>query len=355
MRAAALLALASAAAAAAAHPHPPPASLPLIIHTWPWRLAADAGYAVLAAEGGGGSPLDAVQAAAAAAEAARCDGTVGPGGSPDEGGETTLDAVLMDGATMAAGGVGDLRRVASAVGAARLVLDTTTHTLLAGGSATAFAAALGAPLTNLSSPASVAAWRAWREGGCQPNFRTGGVTPDPRTACGPYRLAAQSGGPSSAPPPRPTRRSHDTIAAVAVAASGAVAAGASSNGAAHKVPGRVGDAAVPGGGAYASAAAGCGSTGDGDVHLRYLPCAVAVALVEHGLSPQAAADAAVHRIAAREPGYRGAVVVADAGGRVGAAAAGWAFQYTVASRATGGEAVVVSVAPVEAAGGVAAA
>jgi isoaspartyl peptidase/L-asparaginase-like protein (Ntn-hydrolase superfamily) len=40
-----------------------------------------------------------------------------------------------------------------------------------------------------------------------------------------------------------------------------------------QVPGRVGDAAVPGGGAYAdSAVGGCGSTGDGDIHLRFLPC-----------------------------------------------------------------------------------
>lgn len=40
-----------------------------------------------------------------------------------------------------------------------------------------------------------------------------------------------------------------------------------------QVPGRVGDAAVPGGGAYADSDVGaCGSTGDGDVHLRFLPC-----------------------------------------------------------------------------------
>ena len=40
-----------------------------------------------------------------------------------------------------------------------------------------------------------------------------------------------------------------------------------------QVPGRVGDAAVPGGGAYADSEVGaCGSTGDGDLHLRFLPC-----------------------------------------------------------------------------------
>ena len=51
---------------------------------------------------------------------------------------------------------------------------------------------------------------------------------------------------------------------VAINATGSVAAAASSNGAEHKVPGRVGDAAVPGGGSYAdSEVGGCGSTGRG--------------------------------------------------------------------------------------------
>lgn len=41
----------------------------------------------------------------------------------------------------------------------------------------------------------------------------------------------------------------------------------------RQVPGRVGDAAVAGGAAYAdNEAGGCGSTGNGDAHLRFLPC-----------------------------------------------------------------------------------
>ena len=350
MRSVACVAALIVVVTAARPPAPPP--LPLIIHTWPWSVATEAGFDVLVH---GGSPLDAVQAAAAAAETARCDGTVGPGGSPDETGETTMDAMLMDGTTMRAGGVGDLRGVAGAVAVARWVMDTTTHTLLVGESAAAFAVGLGAARSNLTSPASAAAWRAWQEGGCQPNFwRTGSVAPDPRASCGPYRLTGDGGDDTTQPllpPPHPSRHSHDTIAAVAVSASGAVAAGASSNGASHKVPGRVGDAAVPGGGAYASQPAGCGSTGDGDAHLRYLPCAVAVAAVEAGAHPSDAARAAITRIARREPGYRGALVVADAHGRVGAAAAGWAFSYSLASPATGGVPRFVSVDPIDCGGG----
>ena len=45
----------------------------------------------------GGSALDAVETGCAQCEKEQCDGTVGFGGSPDETGETTLDAMIMDG------------------------------------------------------------------------------------------------------------------------------------------------------------------------------------------------------------------------------------------------------------------
>lgn len=128
-----------------------------------------------------------------------------------------------------------------------------------------------------------------RDARCQPNFRRR-VTPDPTQSCGPFQpdssspsSPVRSGGAASASAGSaaaeaheqqrqgaqqqqqawPSEHAHDTIALVAVAADGSVAAGASSNGATHKVPGRVGDAAVPGGGAYAdSEVGGCGATGE---------------------------------------------------------------------------------------------
>lgn len=45
----------------------------------------------------GGSVLDAVQMGCARCEMEQCDGSVGYGGSPDESGETTLDAMIMNG------------------------------------------------------------------------------------------------------------------------------------------------------------------------------------------------------------------------------------------------------------------
>lgn len=45
----------------------------------------------------GGSVLDAVEKGCTRCEIEQCDGTVGYGGSPDETGETTLDALIMNG------------------------------------------------------------------------------------------------------------------------------------------------------------------------------------------------------------------------------------------------------------------
>ena len=68
------------------------------------------------------------------------------------------------------------------------------------------------------------------------------------------------------------RKNHDTIAMIALNAEGSMAAGTSTNGATHKVPGRLADSGVPGSGAYVdSEAGGCGATGDGDVMMRFVP------------------------------------------------------------------------------------
>lgn len=342
--------------------------LPLVVHTWPWTQAARAGYAVFArAEKEQPSPsslpLDAAVAAAERAELDRCDGTVGPGGNTDERGRASLDALVMDGETMRAAGVAAVR-VREAAATARLVMEATEHSLLVGEGATDFAVSVGGfarhqKLEDAVSDAKVAAWRAES---CQPNFRreVEGIelVPDPRRSCGPYhrrrrrreeeREEKEVSSFSSPPPPIPSRLSHDTIAVVAIDSLGRSAAAASSNGAAHKVPGRAGDAAVPGGGAYATPLGGCGSTGDGDLHLRHWPCVRAMAALEKGkMTPTEAAEEAVRAIAEREPTYVGALVVAcSRTGRVGAAAHGWNFSYTVARKGVDeGEPRVVEVEP----------
>ncbi|XP_030001987.1 N(4)-(beta-N-acetylglucosaminyl)-L-asparaginase-like [Sphaeramia orbicularis] len=70
------------------------ASLPLVINTWPFKDATAAAWDALQS---GGSVLDAVEKGCARCETEQCDGSVGYGGSPDETGETTLDAMIMNG------------------------------------------------------------------------------------------------------------------------------------------------------------------------------------------------------------------------------------------------------------------
>jgi N4-(beta-N-acetylglucosaminyl)-L-asparaginase len=257
----------------------PKAELPVVVNTWAsagFERATDAGFDVLMDRG---TSLDAVVAACSFCERERCDGTVGYGGSPDETGETTLDAMVMDGGSMQVGAVGQLRGVRDAIRAARLVMEKTKHTLLVGESASKFATAMGLASSDLTTPVSAAKHAAWIAQQCQPNFWVdGSVEPDPAVSCGPYRPPAAGRNTSieRLPNTDPTwvrPDNHDTIAAVVVGSDGSIVSGTSTNGAGNKLHGRVGDSPIAGAGSYARAPdGGCGGTGDGDVMMRFLPC-----------------------------------------------------------------------------------
>lgn len=162
---------------------------------------------------------------------------------------------------MEAGAVSDLRFVKQAVTAARLVLERTSHSMLAGLHATQFAAEMGLPVEHLETNASAEAHTAWLAGSCQPNFRRA-VVPDPRRSCGPYtpeglraavRAAARGPGHvgssgSDGNSDGSGTKATDTISMAAMDASGRLAVACSTNGATHKVPGRVGDGSTPGAG-----------------------------------------------------------------------------------------------------------
>jgi N4-(beta-N-acetylglucosaminyl)-L-asparaginase len=62
----------------------------------------------------------------------QCDTTVGYGGSPDEDGETTLDAMLMDGPGQKMGAVADLREVKQVAAVAWSVMNHTKHSFIVG-------------------------------------------------------------------------------------------------------------------------------------------------------------------------------------------------------------------------------
>ena len=68
--------------------------LPFVINTWPFTEATKAAWNELIK---GGGSIDAIEVGCSKCEQLQCDGTVGYGGSPDENGETTLDALIFDG------------------------------------------------------------------------------------------------------------------------------------------------------------------------------------------------------------------------------------------------------------------
>jgi N4-(beta-N-acetylglucosaminyl)-L-asparaginase len=316
-------------------------SLPLVINTWsgPFTGATDAAFSILRTFDA--TALDAVVLGCSYCEANQCDGSVGFGGSPDEECETTLDALLIDGETLNVGAVAGLRRVKNAIGVARAVLEHTDHSLIVGDAATKFAVENGFGEEDLDSEESVALCKAWKQGGCQPNYRRG-VIPDETQECGPYRpvpsedLLPSFGGPASQAVLAARSEnggvpatSHDTISMIAISSDGKMAAGTSTNGLTHKIPGRVGDGPIAGSGSYVdSEVGGCGATGDGDVMMRFLPCYQAVESMRRGLTPQEAADDAVARMVKKYPHARTGVVVVDKGGQHAGAASGWNFSYS---------------------------
>lgn len=330
---------ASATAAEADQPLPQDAAkqqLPPIvsINTWAFSSAAAQSWSVLLH---GGSALDAVEKGCSECEAQQCDGTVGFGGSPDEDGETTLDAMIMDGWSLNVGAVGCLRRIKPAIGVARKVLEHTQHTLLVGEKATQFALQMNFTEEPLDTQHSKQIWQAWKDNDCQPNFWTN-VSPDASGSCGPY----SPGGRASERADFGGSGNHDTIGMIAIDAHGGIAAGTSTNGASHKIPGRVGDSPIAGAGAYADASVGgAAATGDGDVMMRFLPAFVAVEAMRQGVPPHLAAQTAVDRIAAKHPDFMGAVIAITKEGIYGAACNGIRqFPFSVANEELGGVRVI---------------
>ncbi|HEY0987830.1 MAG TPA: isoaspartyl peptidase/L-asparaginase, partial [Kofleriaceae bacterium] len=119
------------------------------------RAAADAGNAILAAEG---SALDAVVAAVRVLEDDP-EFNAGTGAALTRDGAVETDASVMDGDTRRIGAVAAVPDLGNAVALARAVLEAGEHVLLAGPAAWQFAAEVGiAP----AAPGSLVTERARR-------------------------------------------------------------------------------------------------------------------------------------------------------------------------------------------------
>jgi L-asparaginase / beta-aspartyl-peptidase len=248
--------------------------------SWPEELrdAAQAGLQKALAAGFEAAD-DPLEMACAAARALEDDPlfNAGVGASLTSAGTVELDAGVMRGADLAAGGVASVRLVRHPVDAARAVMEKTRHVLLVGPSADEFA----------------------RENGCE-------TVPDPEVFVVDRRRQQLEGW-----------RSGDTIGAVAWS-DGRCAAACSTGGYTGKLPGRVGDSPLPGAGLYADDALGaaCG-TGVGENFMRLLLAYQACRLLADS-GAQAAAEGAIALLAERLDG-RGGIITVDREGRPGAA------------------------------------
>lgn len=303
-------------------------SLPLVINTWPFEKATEKAWSVIT---NGGSNLDAVEKGCSVCEIQRmCSDSVGYGAHPDEKGETTLDAMIMDGVSHRVGSVGNLKRVKGAISVARAVMDYTQHTMLVGNDATIFAQEMGFTITPLYTNESLKEWNDWLHNKCQPNYWQN-VLPNHTESCGPYKPIQRH------TVPLPSHQSiskdnHDTIGMLVIDKNGNIAGGTSTNGMNHKIPGRVGDSPIIGSGAYVdNDIGGAVGTGDGDVMMRFVPSFHAVQLMLNGFSPEKAARSALKPIIKKYPDFSGAIVAASISGEYGAACHnfGGKVQYTL--------------------------
>ncbi|VDL18492.1 unnamed protein product [Hymenolepis diminuta] len=320
--------------------YPPSYKEMVVINTWPLLEPARSAFQVLQR---GGSPLEAVVAGCTVAEADPNVTSVGYGGSPDEIGNTTLNAMVMDGDSMNVGAVAEMPYIKQAAQVALGVLNSTRHTLLVGEAAAKFAESLGYHRTNLSTNESLTIWKQWKNTRCQPNFRIPYVwVPNPNQSCGPYRYKNGSRNNDdiamefkkikshlfSAPQNSRTElgideENHDTIGVIALNQRGRMAVGLSTNGARFRIPGRIGDSPIPGAGGYADSKVGAAAgTGDGDVMMRFLLSFKAVELMRAGKHPSDACTISLKTV--RQKGlWYGGLIALNADGQYGAACVGF--------------------------------
>lgn len=270
---------------------------PIVISTWGFVDAVEMAFSELSSSK---DSLSAVVAGCSFCELNPwdCGWSVGFGAKPDSFGEVTLDALIMHGPSHRAGAVGALRNIKNAIGVAKAVMEHTAHSLLVGDGATAFAVDMGFRRESLASPRSAKVHSLWTRNRCQPNsFRTASSN----RSCPPFRgdhaLNAEAPTVDAFGGRHRGQFGHDTIGMIAIDEDGAMTVGTSTNGLRFKVHGRVGDAAIPGAGAYVEqGVGGAVATGNGDVMMLYAPTRAAVGNLERGMPVQTACDDAMQSV-----------------------------------------------------------
>jgi L-asparaginase / beta-aspartyl-peptidase len=253
------------------------------------RNAINAGWSALQ---GGGSALDAVEAAVVVMEDDEAF-DAGRGSFLNREGKVQLDALIMDGNTLRAGGVGCVEHIANPIRAARKVLSESPHVYFVAEGAERFAKEHGIPLCkneDLIIPREVERLREFQD------------------------LTTSEGQELFAP-----EISHDTVGAVALDNLGNIAAATSTGGTLNKAPGRLGDSSLIGCGCYAdNQSAAVSLTGWGEPIMKLVLAKWAADRVSSGNLPQWVAAEAMNYLKDRVSGH-GGIIVLDSEGRFGLA------------------------------------
>jgi L-asparaginase / beta-aspartyl-peptidase len=264
------------------------------------RNAIAAGWGALSKSG---SSLDAVEEAVVAMED---DETfdAGRGSFLNRDGKVQLDALIMDGATLRAGGVGCVEHLRNPLRAARKILSESLHVYFVAEGAEKFAAQHGIALCrneDLIIAREVERLREFqaRESEEKTNLFAPAI-------------------------------SHDTVGAVALDRDGNIAAATSTGGTLNKAPGRLGDSSLIGCGCYAdNKSAAASTTGWGEPIMKLVLAKWAADRVAAGNLPEWVAAEAINYLQARVSGH-GGIILLDSRGRFGIAhntpRMAWAFK-----------------------------
>ena len=266
------------------------------------RNALAAGWSVLAR---GGAALDAIEEAVVIMED---DDTfdAGRGSFLNRDGKVQLDALMMDGSTLRAGGVGCVERLRNPVRAARKILSESPHVYFVAEGAERFAAEHGIELCRneeLVIAREVERLREYQQAAAQSELSG----------------EAKDGNDLFAPAVHDAAISHDTVGAVALDRNGNIAAATSTGGTLNKAPGRLGDSSLIGSGCYAdNASAAVSTTGWGEPIMKLVLAKWTADRVLAGNLPEWAAQEAMNYLKQRLNGH-GGIIVLNAQGQFGIA------------------------------------
>ena len=257
------------------------------------RNALVAGWRVLER---GGPALDAVEEAVVIMED---DETfdAGRGSFLNRDGKVQLDALIMDGSTLRAGGVGCVERLKNPIRAARKILSESPHVYFVAEGAEQFAAEHGIALCRNEELVVAREVERLRE----------------------YQELAARGSANDGEDLFAPSISHDTVGAVALDRGGNIAAATSTGGTLNKAPGRLGDSSLIGCGCYAdNLSAAASTTGWGEPIMKLVLAKWTADRVSAGNLPEWAAQEAMNYLKQRLNGH-GGIIVLNAQGQFGIA------------------------------------